>query len=131
MNTSQLEKALKCDEVAGPSFRGVFACNLLPVHVSTFPASFVANTDTSDEKGEHWVAFYFDHDGNAEYFDSYGIPPLNDHLEHFFNNNGKNHKHNTVQLQGLNSTVCGQYCIAYIAKRARNEPMADNVNQFK
>jgi hypothetical protein len=131
MNTSQLQKALQCDDVVGPSFQGVFACNLLPHHINSFPASFIANTDTSDQKGEHWVAFYFDHNGNAEYFDSYGLPPMNDHLKRFFQNNGHNHKHNTTQLQGLNTAVCGQYCIAYIAKRARNESMTSIVNHFK
>jgi hypothetical protein len=131
MNTSQIEKALKCDEAAGPFFHGVYACNLLPISVTSFPASFVANTDTADLKGEHWVAFYFDQDGNVEYFDSYGFAPMNEHLERFFTNNGQNQKHNTTQLQGLNSTVCGQYCIAFIAKRSRNEPMTSIVKQFK
>jgi hypothetical protein len=93
--------------------------------------ALVANTDRKGMRGEHWVCFYFDNSGNAEYFDSYGMPPANCDLFKFFQSNGHNHKINEVQLQGMTSTVCGHYCIAFIANRARGHSMENIVQRFK
>ena len=38
--------------------------------------SCIINTSKADEKGEHWVGVYFPKDGNCEYFDSFGFPPI-------------------------------------------------------
>ena len=41
--------------------------------------AFIVNTDLAIDPGQHWVALYFK--GNkAIYFDSYGLPPLKDHV---------------------------------------------------
>ena len=36
------------------------------------PAIIIANTDPSAKSGSHWILFYFDNNGNVEYFDSLG-----------------------------------------------------------
>ena len=89
MNTKQIHEALANDPAVGPHFLGVFACDKVPVQIKKFPAALVVNTDPSSASGEHWVAFYFDHKGNAEYFDSYGLAPINCDLLQFFERNGK------------------------------------------
>ena len=40
--------------------------------------AYVINTDESHLPGTHWIAVYFPEDKNngVEYFDSYGLPPL-------------------------------------------------------
>ena len=40
-----------------------------------YPCVMVLNTDPADEAGEHWVALYFDENGQGEYFDSWNTPP--------------------------------------------------------
>jgi hypothetical protein len=129
MFSSQIVNALTTDPHVSNCFEGVFPCDKLPQNVD-FPSAFVANTDPSNEKGEHWVCYYFDKNGNAEYFDSFGLPPSNCQLYNFFQRNGKLHKYNDVQIQGLTSDSCGQYCIAILANRARGEPLEEIVKRF-
>jgi len=132
MNTSQIQKALAGDQVTGPDFAGVFACDQLQgKKITKFPCCLVANTDPQSERGSHWVCYYFDKNGNAEYFDSYGVKPLNCDLMKFFSKNGQNHDYNSQQMQGDNSTVCGQYCIAFLTNRARGVSMKQFVQRFK
>jgi hypothetical protein len=88
---------------------------------------FILNTDAAGQPGMHWLAFFYD--GNVrgralEYFDSYGMDidlypnvakAINDHrLQHVYI------KANVSRLQSLTSTVCGQYCIVFLAWRARH-----------
>jgi hypothetical protein len=128
--TSQISDALRSDPFVSPVFLGVFASDQLPTSIS-YPCAVVANTDSSDKPGEHWVAFYFDENGVGEYFDSYGLPPINSDLFLFLVNNAMGYKCNTIQLQGLGSDVCGHYCIAFLAKRCRGEPLHTTVAKLK
>src|SRR5271170_384633 len=130
MNTSQIRLALQSEPETKKLFSGVFACDRLPVKISKFPCLLVANTDPASEEGEHWVCYYFDAVGNAEYFDSYGLAPANCDLFKFFQRNGKNHKCNSVQLQGSMSQVCGHWCIAFLLKRSHNQSMETIVRRF-
>lgn len=100
-------------------FKGVFAANKLPSYSlekkKTF--SYIANTDNYGESGEHWVGFYFPLKGKPEYFDSYGLPPLNDE---FFVFMGKNsYLYNNITLQAPMSNTCGYYCIYYLCERMK------------
>jgi hypothetical protein len=131
MFASQITKALLGDEHASKYFAGVFPSDQLPIQVPSYPCAIVANTDPADKKGEHWVAYHFDIEGHGEYFDSYGKPPSNWGLFGFLVNNGRPLTCNDVQLQGYDSDVCGQYCIAYLAKRARDESMYDIVRCYR
>lgn len=131
MFTTQIERALSSDPIVEPHLLGVFASDQLPLGIDKYPSTLVANTDPATEKGEHWVCFYFDKNKNAEYFDSYGLPPSNHNLWQFFIENGRNHKINHTSLQGIGTRACGHYCIAYIAKRARGVPMERIIREFK
>ena len=53
-------------------FVGVFARDELPLIIDEIPAIIIANTDPSTKSGSHWILFYFDNNGNVEYFDSLG-----------------------------------------------------------
>ena len=77
------------------------------------------------------MCYYFDSHGNAEYFDPYGLPPANCELFQFFERNGKNHKCNKIQLQGMKTTVCGHWCIAFLGHRARGHSMTEIIKRFK
>ena len=43
--------------------------------------AYITNTDDHGEPGEHWLAVYVDKD--VEYFDSFGLFPLDSRLEIF------------------------------------------------
>jgi hypothetical protein len=131
MYSSQIARALSSDPYVSLSFLGVFPSDKLPESIDSFPASLVANTDPSNERGEHWVAYYFDRNGSADYFDSYGLPPCNVNLFAFLVNNGVLYECNDVQLQAFDSSVCGQYCIAFLANRARGHSMQEVVKSYQ
>ena len=38
--------------------------------------SCIVNTTKASEKGEHWIGVHFTAEGECEYFDSYGLPPI-------------------------------------------------------
>ena len=73
MNSLQIEGLLKKDPQAKKIFKNV--CALKEIEVPSYPSACVINSDTSDKKGEHWVAIYFDKNRRGEYFDSYGPTP--------------------------------------------------------
>ncbi len=54
----------------------------LPKHVR-YPSSIVINTHTSKQKGEHWLAVFYEKDGSSVFFDSFGHDPQFYGLENF------------------------------------------------
>ena len=100
-------------------FKGVFARDKLPQKLN-FPSCFIINTQNSDQSGEHWLAFYYDEKGNAEFFDSYGNHPSYFDLESYLNNTSKNWTWNKKQLQSFNSPLCGYYCSLYLLYKNLN-----------
>ena len=92
------------------SFLGVFPSDLLP-HPITRSGSIIVNTDPHTEKGSQLLAIHSEpKSSSAFYFDSYGISPNKLAIKYFFTHNCTVWNHNTVQLQGLTSTVCCQSC---------------------
>ena len=132
MDGSQLQTCLKSDRYTAPIFKGVFPSNMLPKQkISRLPCGIIANTDPADKPGEHWVAFYIDINGKAEYFDSYGQRPTLSYFKDFLKLNSKgNYIRNTMPLQGSFSSVCGQYCLFYLLHRSRNWTMGEITGFF-
>lgn len=127
MDTISLTNLLAEDPFSQNSFHGVFAADQLPVRVS-LPSAVIANTDESVKDGQHWTAFYINEHREGEFFDSYGLRPSVAQHKHFLDRNAVLWFYNDVQLQALNSTVCGHYCAVYLALRCRNIPMHNIVN---
>ena len=132
MNTIELSLILRKDKYSRAVFQGVYPSDKLPTSVLSYPALFIANVDTSDKPGSHWVAFYFTKDREGEYFDSYGLPPssYSRTFTNFLNNNSNSWIFNTVTLQSINSKVCGHYCIYYALFRCRDIKMSAIVHRF-
>ena len=107
-------------------FQGVYPSDQLPASVSHYPALFIANVDTSDKPGTHWVAFYFTKEQVGEFFDSYGSPPrkYSGTFTTFLNNNSNQWIFNTATLQSIYSKVCGHYCLYFALFCSRQKSMS-------
>ena len=121
MNTIQLASILRKDKFTRTVFQGVYPSDKLPTGVSSFPALLIANVDTSDEPGSHWVAFYFTKERKGEFFDSYGLPPssYSGTFSSFLNNSSNDWSFNSVTLQSIDSKVCGHYYLYFALFRSR------------
>lgn len=120
MDTITITKILLQDPFTSECFQGVLASNHLPATIKRLPACFVINTDPSWKAGSHWLALYFDKNGNAEFFDSYGKELKNyPFLYDFVHRHTFNCKQHNFQLQGSFSSTCGQFCIYFLLWRVR------------
>ena len=57
------------------NYLGTFPSDKLPEGVDG-AHSFIANIDSSNQPGTHWISIAVDESGCANYFDSYGLPPM-------------------------------------------------------
>ena len=126
MNTQQLVRLAESCAKIYPTFLGVFASDRLPSRIP-LPCSLIANLDTSEEDGSHWVCFHFPTNGLPEYMDSYGIDAL-DSFKRFMN---YNYRCNSHVLQNPFSAVCGQYCLYYLYQRTLVSSMDSILANFR
>lgn len=122
MDTFEIDACLSSDPFVNAINGGVYAADELPHKISK-PSVIVVNTDPSTKAGTHWVALFFDDQGNCEYFNSYGTKPDNRWHESFIKRNCVKWTHNTKCLQALYSDVCGVYCIMYACFKSRNKSL--------
>ena len=127
MNTSQLLCVVHSDPVLSKHVQGVYAADKIPKYIRR--GGFIANTDKSSKPGKHWCAFFFDGNGQSEFFDSYGKPPAyyNNAFATCLSNNSIVQLYNSKTLQNNFSNVCGQYCLYFLIHRARGQNIKDIV----
>jgi hypothetical protein len=143
LTTEQLECLLDCVVADTTRVLGAYPADCIPLrlrysdiavtsakfadiqHKNTH-CCFIVNTHPSGAPGEHWLAFFLNAStGLVEYFDSFGLP-LAAHTHVFAAFESRKLlpacvSANTGQmLQSVNSTVCGQYCVAYLYWRSRH-----------
>ena len=133
MNTDHILNILSTDQHSRPSFRGVFPRDSFVHYFSQkqppLVSRYVVNFDKSKDDGSHWVVVEFDQPtAQIFYFDPYGLPPLFPGLFDSFADKSADLHWNAVQFQGLNSTVCGQYCVLYCLLRARSIPFENVID---
>src|SRR5689334_13793245 len=100
LNTLDIEHFLATDHRTVGKFRGVYACDQLPLRTAQ-PSLYVCNTDHSYAPGEHWIAIYIDDKRRAEFFDSFGMHPSVLHFESFLNANSVAWACNIKRVQHL------------------------------
>ena len=115
MNNLQIEGLLKKDSQAKKILKNV--CTLDEIEVLSYPSAYVINSDTSNKKGEHWVAVYFDKNRRGKYFYSYGLPPAILGPEAYMDRFSLDWIYNRKTIQSLFSNVCGHYCVHFILLR--------------
>ena len=134
MNTDQLKRILDTDAWTRVVFRDVLPRNHTPSLENLCynrPVGYILNTDPCNQPGEHWVALFIAADGDGDYFDSYGLPPLHPELTSLMTRGSRVWTWNTRQLQSIATAVCGQYCVFYELHRARGYTMDDIVHMFE
>ena len=126
MNTTQISKVLtKHIEY----FQGVYRIGLLPSTLIK-PSIIVINLDKLYMPGSHWVALCFSESGNAEYFDSYGLPPYKLEIMSYLKKHSISWTFKRHRLQTLTSNVCDHYCCLYALHRARRRYMTSFTRMF-
>ena len=120
MNNREIIALLTRDPRARRVFRGVFPRDKLPQYVKGVSA-YVINTDHSQGPGKHWVCVWFDGQGGAEYFDSFGVPPTLEPVLRFIQRNTVNDRfsYNKRLFQNLLSSACGLYVMYYVLMKSR------------
>ena len=99
-----------------PGFIGVFPLDEIPQHIRA-PCCFIINTQTSNLKGEHWLAITYEQNNDIHVFDSFGYYYpliLIEKLHHLPN---KKIFYNSHTYQKLWENTCGQYCLAFLRQR--------------
>ena len=119
MNTIEIINSLKECSITNKLFIGVFPIDLLPVKKLKRPFALICNTDKSSEPGTHWVAIFAPKFGEIEYFDSFGMKPLNSEIIEFINLNGISYKYNKKQIQSNKSKTCGKFGVIFIYYRSK------------
>lgn len=104
---------------------GVFPRDQIPQSFESYPTCLIANTDTSDLPGQHWVCYFFKNPSDYEFFDSYGLHPIN----YGFSLSSPSF-YNTRSLQSLTSAVCGQFCLFFIHAKSCGHSLPDIVHSF-
>jgi hypothetical protein len=88
---------------------------------------YVINLDSAGGQGTHWVCFYripFPSSKFSEilYCDSFGAPMPEEESQLFLKDHAKVHW-NRKQLQALNSTLCGWFCLGFLLHCSMHPPV--------
>lgn len=129
MNSEQLTRGLTfLNKCKNNHFQvGVFAADRIPTKYKR-PAAFIINTDDYGQPGTHWIAIFIPKKASIEYFDSYGLSPYIQSHRSFLK--GKKWIHNDREMQSLTSTVCGHYCLLFLASRMNGFSLQQFKNSF-
>ena len=129
MDERQVDFAIRhALSLTNTDFLGVYPRDRIPStsHITRYPCSYVANTDTHDQSGSHWVAFYLESTTNIEFFDSYGMHPS------FYDFNvGPIMHYNSDSFQRTNTDVCGEYCILFLSLRSHKQTLITIIRRLK
>ena len=91
-------------------------------------ALFIYNTGPFYTKGFHWVSSYVKNNV-INYFDSFGMPPLQEIVNHAKREN-LTLLHQDQQIQNINSTVCGYYCLYFLNEMNKGTDYFDLLKPF-
>ena len=131
LTNTELSQLLKYDAY----FIGVFPRNLLPLSVIRKPPlTLIVNTDTSNLKGQHWVAVYIDQYRRGEYFDSLA-QPIPKHISLWLSRfscqwNYVLRPYIDPPIQDIFSQTCGAFTFYYVHQRPLCDSFRDILKPF-
>ena len=89
---------------------------------------FIYNLEPSYMSGSHWVATYVK-DKVINYFDSFGMPPFQEIVNHAKKKN-LTLLHQNNQIQSINSTTCGYFCLFFLNEMNKGNSYSDLIDVF-
>ena len=78
--------------------------------------------------GSHWVATYVK-DNVINYFDSFGLPPFQEIVDHARKKN-LTLLHQNNQIQNINTTTCGYFCLYFLNEMNKGKTYFDILKVF-
>jgi len=91
-------------------------------------ALFIYNLEPSYMSGSHWVATHVKN-GKINYFDSFGLPPFQEIVNHAKKKN-LTLIHQNNQIQALNTMTCGYFCLYFLNEMNRGVSYFDLLQVF-
>ena len=91
-------------------------------------ALFIYNLEPSYMSGSHWVATYVKN-GIINYFDSFGMPPFQEIVNHARKKN-LILLHQNNQIQNINTTTCGYFCLYFLNEMSKGRSYYDLLKVF-
>ena len=91
-------------------------------------AIFIYNLEPSYMSGSHWIATYVT-DNVINYFDSFGLPPFQEMVDHVKKKN-LTLLHQNQQIQHLNTTTCGYFCLYFLNEMHKGVDYFDLLQVF-
>ena len=91
-------------------------------------ALFIYNLEPSYMGGSHWVATYVKN-GIINYFDSFGMPPFQEIVDHARKKN-LILLHQNNQIQNLLTTTCGYFCLYFLNEMSKGRSYYDLLKVF-
>ena len=91
-------------------------------------ALFIYNLEPHYMSGSHWVTTYVS-DGTINYFDSFGMPPFQELVNHAKEKN-LNLLHQNRQIQNLYTTTCGYFCLYFLNEMHKGVDYFDLLQVF-
>ena len=91
-------------------------------------ALFIYNLELSYMHGSHWVSTYVK-DGVINYFDSFGMPPFQEIVDHARRKN-LTLLHQNNQIQNIMTTTCGYFCLYFLNEMSKGTTYYDLLRVF-
>jgi hypothetical protein len=110
--------------ILGKKLNGIYMKDEIPKKLKNGWYIFNMDDSTDPRDGTHWVAFKRSNNNNF-YFDPIGIIPPLEVLEKC-----KNCNYNKKQIQDIDSTACGWFCIAIILWETNGGKITDFIKCF-
>ena len=79
-------------------------------------------------RGSHWISTYAK-DNVINYFDSFGLPPFQEMVNHAKREN-VTLLHQNQQLQNLYTSTCGYYCLYFLNEMNKGKDYFDLLQVF-
>ena len=91
-------------------------------------ALFIYNLEPAYMSGSHWVATYVK-DNVINYFDSFGMPPFQEMVNHAKKKN-LTLLHQNNQIQNIQTTTCGYFCLYFLNEMNNGNSYYDLLQVF-
>ena len=91
-------------------------------------ALFIYNLEPAYMSGSHWVATYVE-DNVINYFDSFGMPPFQEMVNHAKKKN-LTLLHQNNQIQNIQTTTCGYFCLYFLNEMNKGNSYYDLLQVF-